>query len=309
MSTLRVEIVTPVFNRRELTLRWLRSIRRLNSDGLDIHVVIVDDGSTDGTADAVREQFPEVEIVQGTGDLWYTAGTNRAIEAALKHDPDFVLACNNDSIFEQDCVKIMVECALRHERSVVGAVLLNWETPHKIFQVAPQWQFWAGGMRHWHQQTVWTLPKRAFEVGLIVGNCVLYPTAAIKEAGLMDEKRLIQYGDAEYTPRMKRLGWKLLIEPKARVFCLPNDPPPGLGTMSLRQKLRALFVNSGNANSLHRRVYTTMFPAPNKLLGLLAVPIFYVRWAIGKNLEGSYGQRVPEPKLSETYADALADAD
>ena len=100
METRKIEIVTPVHNRREETLQCLRSLSKVETSGLSLHIVIVDDGSTDGTAEAVAAEFPKVEIVSGDGSLWYTAGTNRGIEAALRHDPDYVLAikksCGND---------------------------------------------------------------------------------------------------------------------------------------------------------------------------------------------------------------------
>ena len=57
----------------------------------------------------------------------------------------------------------------------------------------------------------------------------------------MDEKRFVQYGDAEYTPRMKRNGWKLLIEPKARVFCKPNDESVRLRDLPKLEMLKDTF--------------------------------------------------------------------
>lgn len=307
MTLRKVEIVTPVHNRREETLQCLRSIARLNKTGLDIHVVVVDDGSTDGTAEAVAEQFPEVEIVAGSGDLWYTAGTNRGIEAALVHRPDYILAINNDSIFDENCVLNMVTCAERHPRSVVGALLLSWATPHSVFQVSPKWDLWRGGFRHWYKQTVWTVPARAWQVEIIVGNCVLYPVGAIDEVGLMDEAKLVQYGDAEYTPRMRRRGWRLLIEPSARVFCKPNDPASGFRKLSFRKQFNHLFLNPASPYSMHRRIFATLGSAPSRLSGMLAIPVFFIRLLMGKNQESNWALEQDEKPLSETFASAVID--
>ncbi|HMJ07579.1 MAG TPA: glycosyltransferase, partial [Pyrinomonadaceae bacterium] len=120
MKTVRIEIITPVHNRREETLRCLKSLGRSKLDGIKAHIIVVDDGSTDGTSESVREQYPEVEIVNGDGNLWYTAGTNRGLKAALMHDPDYILAINDDSIFDENCIRRLVECAEKYPNSVVG---------------------------------------------------------------------------------------------------------------------------------------------------------------------------------------------
>lgn len=301
----KVEIVMPVFNRRELTLQCLQSLSRIDRIGLEVHIIVVDDASTDGTAEAVRDRFPDVEVLTTEGDLWYTAGTNRGIEAALKHDPDYVLCCNDDSIFDENSVRFMVDCADKYHHSVVGAVLLDWDAPHKVRQVSPKWQLKGGGYRHWRKQTVWTIPQKPWEVDVIVGNCVLYPAAAIREAGLMDHKRLIQYGDAEYTPRMKRMGWRLLIEPRARIFCEPNVPPARIRHMSMAERLSSLFKNSGQQHSIYRRIHMTLGGAPSKLQGIIALPIFYFRALVGKNYEGSWADTLDESPLSETFASSI----
>ena len=307
MGNVRVEIITPVFNRCEDTLRCLRSIANCDLEGIDAHMIIVDDGSTDATAERVKEAFPDVEIVRGDGTLWYTGGTNLGLESALRHNPDYILAINNDQVFDGNCIRRMVECAERYPRSVVGSLLCEWDVPHKIFQVSPRWELMSGGYRHWFRQTVWTVPQKPWEVEIIVGNCVLYPAQAVREVGLMNALRFPQYGDAEYTPRMKRRGWKLIIEPRARVFCKPNDEVSGFRGLSLRSKMTHLFLKTTGPYSLKRRFNMTMAGAPNTLYGLLALPIFFIRLFIGRNAEGSWALAQAEPPLAETFASAVLD--
>lgn len=298
---IRVEIVAPVHNRRDITLQCLRSIANIDSAGIEVHTIIVDDGSTDGTSEAIRDQFPDVEIVEGDGNLWFTAATNRGISAALEHDPDFILTINDDEVFDPQFLQRMIETAQANPRSVVGGLLLLWDEPHKVFQVAPKWDTWAGGYRHFTQQTVWTVPEKPWEVELIVGNCVLFPAEAVRECGLMNETRFPHYGDAEYTPRMRRKGWRLLIDPSARVFCQPNTPPPSLRKMNLKKMLDRALLDLGNANSVRKRFWANWYGAPNPVSGLVALPVFYVRYLLGKNLEGSYADAVPEAPLKELY--------
>jgi GT2 family glycosyltransferase len=165
-----------------------------------------------------------------------------------------------------------------------------------LFQVSPVWETWTGGWRHWNAQTIWTIPDKPWHVDLIVGNCVLVPSAAFTEAGLMDSKHYPNFGDAEFTPRLKRLGWQLLIDPRARVFCQPNTPPPRIRNMPLKKMFSALIFDLGNNHNLRRRLYGNLAGAPSKIQGLLAFGIFLVRAVTGKSAESPDRS---EPPLKE----------
>jgi glycosyltransferase involved in cell wall biosynthesis len=302
-----VGIVFPVHNRKDITLQCLKSLSNLNTDGLSVFTVMVDDGSTDGTSDAVRAAYPEVRIVEGDGNLWFTAGTNRGIEAALGENPDFILTINDDAVFDPDFLLRMIKTAGQHERSIIGAALLSWDEPHKVFQVAPEWRVSHGGFRHWNKQTIWTLPKTAWKTDIIVGNCVLFPAEAIRENGMMNEKLFPHFGDAEFTPRMKRNGWQLLVEPRAHVFCQPNDIPPTVRKMDFKTMFNKLFVDLGNTHSLRRRLYANMYGGPGKIQGIAAFAVFFLRLFAGKNAEGAWAAAQPEQPLSERYAHLVVD--
>lgn len=301
----KVEIVTPVHNRKELTLQCLRSISKLNTEGIELHTVIVDDGSTDGTTKAIKYEFPEVEVIKADGNLWFTEGMNVGIRSALEKKPDYILTINDDQIFDSEALQNLIETAEKYPRSVVGSLLLLWNTPHKLFQVSPEWNTWTGGWRHWYHQTVWTIPEKPWKVDLIVGNCVLFPAEAFREAGLMNSKRYPNFGDAEITPRLRKLGWKLLIEPSARVFCQPNNIPAKIKKMSLSEKFNALFIDLGNIHNLRRRFYSNWDGAPNKIKGVSAFIIFFIRLILKKNAEGEWVKFQNEKPLSETFADSV----
>jgi GT2 family glycosyltransferase len=62
----KIAIVIPVYDRRETTLQGLRSLSRIDRTGLSVRIFVVDDASPDGTGDAVRAEFPDVVVINGS---------------------------------------------------------------------------------------------------------------------------------------------------------------------------------------------------------------------------------------------------
>src|SRR6185369_13681199 len=109
MKPINIAVVAPIHNRKEETLRCLASLFQTDRTGINLRIIIVDDGSTDGSAETIRTRFPSIELVPGDGTLWYTAGTNRGITTALSYEPKYVLAINDDSIFDENCIRALVD--------------------------------------------------------------------------------------------------------------------------------------------------------------------------------------------------------
>ncbi len=272
---LRVAIVMPVHNRREITLRLLRSLARIDRSGLEVRVIVVDDGSTDGTGEAIRRDFPAVQIETGDGTLHYTAGTNRGLAAALRLDPRYIVAMNDDAIVHRDFLQQLVACAGAHPEAIVGALLLRWDLPHRVFQVAPTWSTRRGGWQIPQQLAFWELPREPFPVEGIVGNCVLYPAAAVRKVGLMDERRFPHaYSDIVYAAAMRRAGWRPLVAPRALVWCQPNEVPLPLHTLPVTRVLRTLLLDARHPRNLRRELGVRWATAPSRSQALAAFAVY-----------------------------------
>jgi GT2 family glycosyltransferase/glycosyltransferase involved in cell wall biosynthesis len=299
----RICAITPVFNRRDLTLDCLRTLFESDLEGLDLHCIVVDDGSSDGTAAAIAEAYPQVEIITGDGTLWYSEGTNVGICSALKRSPDYMLLYNNDSRFPPEALQKLVACAERHASSLVGGVLIDWDHPDRIFQVGTQWQTGHGGWRTWSRQTVADLPDGPFAVETIVGNCMLVPAQAIRECGLMKSREMPNFGDAELSARMRKSGWRLLIDPSVRILCQPNDLPKRLSSMTPRQVYDALWARRTSYHNLRQKAATNAGGAPSRLQGGLATAIYVARLALKPlGLMGRWPNDLPEKPLRDFIA-------
>ena len=202
--------VVPVFNRLETTRTFVEAFRRL--DYSNRILVICDDGSTDGTGEYLRSQS-DVITVQGDGNLWWSGGTNAAIAAAMKHQPDYILTINDDSIFSPDYLTHLVNAALEHPNSLMASSLVQWQCPDR------HWSLGATYLNYGHvlyindffgalSSHVSALIASPFVVDTTPGNGVLYPVAAFEKIGLFDVKWTPQYhGDTLLVHRAQKAGF------------------------------------------------------------------------------------------------------
>src|SRR5688572_24473530 len=120
-----IGVVLTCFNRKAKTLQCLDHLFRQEGMGthFNLDVYLVDDGSTDGTSEAVSERFKKVNIIKGTGSLYWNGGMHRAWAEAVKAKPhDFYLWLNDDTFLFTNAVNEMLDCyALAGDAVICGS--------------------------------------------------------------------------------------------------------------------------------------------------------------------------------------------
>ena len=125
----KLAVLMTCHNRREKTLRSLAALfSALPEAELDVSVHLVDDGSSDGTGDAVRQAYPSVSVITGDGTLFWNRGMRTAWEDALKKDADFYLWLNDDTVLHPFAVGHLLEASRRMEHA---AVICGWQRATK----------------------------------------------------------------------------------------------------------------------------------------------------------------------------------
>ena len=102
----QIAVLLTCFNRKEKTLRCLQNLKEQTlPDNVVVTVVLVDDGSTDGTGDAVSKNYPDVNLIRSEGNLFWNQGMRLAWNTALQQrDYDYYLLMNDDTEIYSDAI-------------------------------------------------------------------------------------------------------------------------------------------------------------------------------------------------------------
>ncbi|MFQ5856006.1 MAG: glycosyltransferase family 2 protein, partial [Anaerolineae bacterium] len=224
--TSAVTAITLNWNRREDTLACLASLQVVSYRNLD--VVLVDNGSTDGTVEAVRRQFPEVEILENTSNLGYAAGCNRALRRFLSGESDYVLLLNNDTVVAPDMVDRLVETALTYpDVGMLGPTVWYYDDPGRLWSAGQRCRpiTLSGQPPHVDPQV-----ETPYEVDYLFGCGLLLKRQLLEDVGLFDERFFMYYEDQDLCLRARRHGHRLMVVPAAKMWHKVSASTGGSGT-------------------------------------------------------------------------------
>jgi len=218
-----VYIIIPVFNRINLTKNCLLLLAKQTIS--NIHIIVIDDGSKDKTSQMVQNEFPEAELIQGSGNWYWTGSVYKGVERALKlssSDKDYILMLNDDLEFSPNLIQNLINFSTKHPKSIVQA-LGSWTNQPKIIQYAGMKINWwtAKGFFPYEGALRQDFSPTHFESSdTLTGRGVLFPIQVFRQVGNYD-RRIIHRGDPELTRRAAKAGWNLFVYFGAVVFSVP----------------------------------------------------------------------------------------
>jgi N-acetylglucosaminyl-diphospho-decaprenol L-rhamnosyltransferase len=207
---LRPTVYIPNFNGGERLARALASLR-VQTRAVD--VVVVDNGSADGSSQRVREEFPEVGLLELGRNLGFGPALNRAI-AERPGDP--ILLLNNDAECEPRFAEAMLEAAGSGAEMVAG-VLLKEEAPGTIDSAGVVADRTLMGFDHLHGEPVAALAGAADPLGP-TGGAALYRREAFEAVGGFDERIFLYYEDLDLALRLAAAGARCHLAGEARAL-------------------------------------------------------------------------------------------
>lgn len=276
-------------NRKEFTMKCLDSLAKQTYEKLSI--VVVDDGSTDGSAEAIKKKYPSVNILRGNGDLWFTGGMRKGIDYILSvcKKGDHILLLNDDTVFNKDFVQKLLDTILKEERICVGSISKSLESGEIKYLV------------HNRINGITTPTIIHFEKNILLESDCLNTRGTLVEANLFREignfsKLFPHYGsDYDLFYRAKKKGYKLLVNTEAVIYSQDDDK--GLagslkekGRLSVKEFYKLFFSRKSTLNLYSRILLVILYtPFPQKLLTIISIIlnmiyIFFIKVIFGKNV-------------------------
>ncbi|MFH7244815.1 MAG: glycosyltransferase family 2 protein [Spirulina sp.] len=223
-SKTHIAILLTCFNRKEQTLDCLSTVfnQRLLED-ICLSVYLVDDGSSDGTSDAVLEVFPSVTLIQGDGQLFWTGGMELAFSTASKTGYDYYLWLNDDTLLYSDAVAMLLNTSRWLRKKGKEGIIVGSTQDKKTGLMT------YGGVKKgtWVHPCKfrWLTPKEVpLQCDTMNGNCVLIPSQVAEKVEGLDLTFRHYAADFDYGLRAVRAGFDIWIAPGFIGTCASNSP-------------------------------------------------------------------------------------
>lgn len=206
-----VYIITLNWNRRDDTLAFLDSCCHLTY--ANARTLVVDNGSSDDSLDAISAQFPQAEQLANECNLGFAAGMNAGLRHALQHSADYVFLANNDTTLAPDALSLLVAAAQTHDAALASPVIYYASAPERV------WRY-AGRQRPLTLEIALCQPEgnAPVAVDFVTGCGLLISRRCLETVGLFDEQFFMYYEDADYCVRVQQAGLQALAVPQASMW-------------------------------------------------------------------------------------------
>ncbi len=223
-----VSVVMPNWNGKDDTLECLDSLRKLNYPHHRLEIIVVDNGSQDGSAGAIRlryeqmksDDFSSLRLIELDRNMGAPAAINRGIESAHP-DYDYILKLDNDVVLDRECLAHMTHIAEGDEQvGIVGGKVLYYSDPHTIWLTGGKLNLWLMRIedRNKGKRAHAGGDEKVESLDDLPGCALLIGKRLLDRIGLFDEDYFVYADDTDYCLRSRNAGFKNIYNPRARIW-------------------------------------------------------------------------------------------
>lgn len=206
------------WNGREMTGHCLRSLLAMRT--FNTRIIVIDNGSSDGSVEYLRAQFPGVKVLPQEMNLGFAAGCNVGMKRALEDATEYVLLVNNDTEIESNMLNELLSEAERNPgAAMVSPKIFHFNPPDLLWWAGGHYSLWRGLPSHIGRRSRdGARFDRARSIDWATGCVLLLRCQALREVGLFDERIFGNGEDLDLSIRLRHSGWAIRYAPRARVW-------------------------------------------------------------------------------------------
>jgi GT2 family glycosyltransferase len=277
----RVYVITLNWNGKDDTIECIESLKKLYYPNFQI--VVVDNGSTDGSVLALRVEYPDITIIENKRNLGYAEGFNAGLKYAYQHGADYFLILNNDTTIDPDALAELVKVAEQNDRiGFVSGKVYSYEKPQRL-QTAGRnsdpilivgSDVGAKEVDHGQYDEV-------REYDFVDDVFLLVRRRVFEEVGGYDPLFFLMCEEADWCVRVRKAGFKIMYTPHAKIWHKGNlGPSSGISKIHQFYLARSeiLFIRRhGDTQQFHRYLLNLLLhQAPRKVWYFLKIGKLYL---------------------------------
>ena len=277
---IKTAIVILNYNGLSDTLECLESLRKLEKQQMDVEIIIVDNGSQDGSQETLSK-IKDIEFIRNEENLGFAGGNNKGIKLALERNADFVLIINNDTLLDAKALTKLLDAA--NSAQLVSPKIYfakgfefhkDWYKKEQLGKVI----WYAGAKIDWQNIIgqhigVNEVDRGQFsercEIDFTTGACMLVKRTVFEKIGFFDEKYFLYLEDMDFCVRAKKAKYKIIFEPQAIIWHKNASSAEGSGS-----KLQDYFITRNRLFfAIKYASLKTKFAVIRQIIGQLKNPI------------------------------------
>lgn len=239
-----VFIIIVNWNGKEDTINCLSSLKRLYTEEIELNIIVVDNGSSDGSAKVIRKKFPSVIVHESRENLGFSGGNNIGIDLALQKGADYIWLLNNDTVVDKDSLSELLKPFNDETIGVAGSKIYfasgreyhkdryNEKEHGKVL-------WYAGGLIDW--DNLYASHRGVDEVDngqydktgetpFVTGCSMFMRTTVIDDVGKFDDAYYLYLEDLDFCLRVQRAGYKTMFVPFSKVWHVNAGSSGGPGS-------------------------------------------------------------------------------
>jgi GT2 family glycosyltransferase len=212
-------VVILAWNHRKETQECIDSFLATNYTGLKI--LLVDNGSTDGTFEYFSKNYDQIEIVKSETNLGIAAGYNLGIKKALEINPKYLLIANNDIIVHTEMLKNLVTGMDKIPKAGMGMprIMHYYGDKPRIWCIGGRWRFFPPSVKMIGYNS-FDVDRfmQPMELDFAPSCCLLIRSSIFEKVGFFDSGYFFYYDDWDFSIRLRNAGYKIIYLPSSIVM-------------------------------------------------------------------------------------------